>query len=1287
MINEIGAASSDHLLRSHADGRPRLGWGPSWCEFEFDDADWPRGASPFGFGDHDGIITDLEDEMRHRTPSVYLRKPFAVSAEHAARTEPLTLTAQADSGFVAFVNGHEIARANLGRLNGFVYHAQSAFSSAESDKTLTYQSSVPASEVLRPGENIFAVQVQNTIPSQINERDTSVDESLKFEALLAIGVTDGESYTPIELGTVDWRYRVGYAEPSGGVVDWAHAARPDLDGGFSDWIELHNSGPDEMNLTGWHLTDDQDWPDQWAFPDNTIIPAGGYLLILADGNTDVPGDYLHANFGLSSSGEFLGLSDSNGRFVSSFERGFPAQHPFHSYGLSASGDGSYAYFEKPTPGKANGGPELGGAVKKPMFEPAGGIYDETVELMITSGTEGAVIRYTLDGSEPSKTHGNVYEGPFTIDAIDDRSGTPVRARAFKEGMIPSADGTQTYLVGVDPVFKTIPSISLVADAGEAFYKPHGIMSIEGRNIPRTVHEYYMPAMHGRSFERKVSMEVIYPDSGTNLQIDGGLRLSASAFSRGNFFLRKTEESPWESRPADKPSFNIFFRNDYGEDSLNFPLVENYPVKQFRQFRLRAGKNDITNPFVVDELARRVFTDTGQFGSVGIQNALFVNGSYKGYYNTVSRLREELFQEFHESNQPWQVKHIDVWADGSPFDDALKDTPEWEHLESLLQKDLRVLENYQAVVEELDPVNFADYFIVNLYGATEDWPHNNLVLARELSGTGRWRAYMWDAEVCFGVQSSHSLSYDSILTDLRDLSGSPSNDLATVWRGLSRSPEWRLLFADRLQKHFFTPDGALTKENLTRRIEELAAEIAPLMAFAGGPDIDTTEIEEWIEGRVDVLFTPRRHWARYKLWGEAEVPVFSPSGGAVEAGTAVRVSIENPDEETLIFYTADGSDPRLPGGAPNPNAIVVDSDADAHFVIAATTTLKARAQRTTPTSIAWGALREEVFRVDLQPAGPENFIVSEIMFDPEGPNDGEKAAGFASANFEYIEFYNTSNVAIDLGDLRFTTGIDYVFGEGGITIIDPKSYGVIVSNHAAFALRYGDGLPVLGEYGRKLDNSGEQLEISNGRFEPVLSITYGSAEPWPANSENEGYSLDFVTLSVGSDPNDPASWTSSAVKGGTPGRAANATQEPSANYLAWKAAHFTADELDDESICGLNADPDLDGNSNLAEFAFGTDPKNPNTSVAIDAELHALTVDGTRGNYLVITVKQRSDPTLHYTYEHSRNLQQWDSIGDGGIAEMSSQPAGEGLRTVTYRTLSAKDASQSFVRSRVTLANP
>ena len=124
-----------------------------------------------------------------------------------------------------------------------------------------------------------------------------------------------------------------------------------------------------------------------------------------------------------------------------------------------------------------------------------------------------------------------------------------------------------------------------------------------------IQDYYMPYGHGRPFERKASMELIYPDEdGENIQLEAGLRLAASDWSRGRFRLNETEKSPWTSNAAHKPSFNLFFRNEYGDEELDFPLVKNYRVRKFDQLRLRAGKNDIRNPWIKDELARRLFGD-------------------------------------------------------------------------------------------------------------------------------------------------------------------------------------------------------------------------------------------------------------------------------------------------------------------------------------------------------------------------------------------------------------------------------------------------------------------------------------------------------------------------------------------------------------------------------------------------------------------------------------------------------------------------------------------------------
>jgi hypothetical protein len=91
-----------------------------------------------------------------------------------------------------------------------------------------------------------------------------------------------------------------------GIVDPA-------DGKFDDWFELHNAGPTAINLGGFYLTDSDLLKTQFTIPANTIIPAGGYLLVWADNDTLQSG--LHANFKLSASGEMIGLYTPDGTQV------------------------------------------------------------------------------------------------------------------------------------------------------------------------------------------------------------------------------------------------------------------------------------------------------------------------------------------------------------------------------------------------------------------------------------------------------------------------------------------------------------------------------------------------------------------------------------------------------------------------------------------------------------------------------------------------------------------------------------------------------------------------------------------------------------------------------------------------------------------------------------------------------------------------------------------------------------------------------------------------------------
>src|SRR5262245_32321086 len=54
----------------------------------------------------------------------------------------------------------------------------------------------------------------------------------------------------------------------------------DQDGDASDWIEIYNAGAADVNLQGWHLTDDADELTKWDFP-SVVVPAGGFLVVFA----------------------------------------------------------------------------------------------------------------------------------------------------------------------------------------------------------------------------------------------------------------------------------------------------------------------------------------------------------------------------------------------------------------------------------------------------------------------------------------------------------------------------------------------------------------------------------------------------------------------------------------------------------------------------------------------------------------------------------------------------------------------------------------------------------------------------------------------------------------------------------------------------------------------------------------------------------------------------------------------------------------------------------------------
>ena len=90
--------------------------GSDWNTILFDDLSWTEGPTGIGYGDSDAA-TELSD-MGGNYVSVYARKEFSV-IDHAAVTG-MTLNMDFDDGFVAYLNGVEVARDNISETPRFL---------------------------------------------------------------------------------------------------------------------------------------------------------------------------------------------------------------------------------------------------------------------------------------------------------------------------------------------------------------------------------------------------------------------------------------------------------------------------------------------------------------------------------------------------------------------------------------------------------------------------------------------------------------------------------------------------------------------------------------------------------------------------------------------------------------------------------------------------------------------------------------------------------------------------------------------------------------------------------------------------------------------------------------------------------------------------------------------------------------------------------------------------------------------------------------------------------------
>ena len=438
----------------------------------------------------------------------------------------------------------------------------------------------------------------------------------------------------------------------------------DFEGDPSDWIELLNIGASlpASGLLGWYLTDEPNNLTKWEVPVVTPLGTNRQVLIYASGKDLVaPNGELHTNFQLGSGGEYLALVKPDGVTIAAEFDNPPNQREDVSYGII---NRNVRWFTTPTPGTPNNAGVVD-FVGDTAFSIDRGFYDEPIQVEISTDTNGAEIRYTLDGTWPGEGVGRRYTGPITID-----STTTLRAVALKPNFFPSNVDTQTYLFLDDVIDQsTAPRVG-PSDDRVSFPSSWGGTSADYQMDPDvTGNPLYADQMRdalvaiptlsltlaqadifgsgglfsnpGGSAERRTSAEMFFPDGTSGFQIDAGLRIQGGA-------SRNT--------PYKKHSLSLRFRDIYGDGRLDYPLFKDSPVDSFDSLHLRAMYNNswihwdqgqrnrgsmIRDQWMRDALLAMGQVDAGQ----GTYVHLYLNGLYWGVYNLHERPRAAHYADY------------------------------------------------------------------------------------------------------------------------------------------------------------------------------------------------------------------------------------------------------------------------------------------------------------------------------------------------------------------------------------------------------------------------------------------------------------------------------------------------------------------------------------------------------------------------------------------------------------------------------------------------------------------
>ena len=478
------------------------------------------------------------------------------------------------------------------------------------------------------------------------------------------------------------------------------------------WVELYNSGATAVNLNTYSISDEDDPKNAWALPNKTIQP-GAYILVYCD--KEETG--LHTPFRLESGKGCAVYLYNNGTLIDKVEGLKKQPAPNIAYGRTTDGSDSWGYMSEATPAAANCGKTCKDILGAPVFSVKGKVMKNgqpfTLELSLPEGSEGAEIRYTTDGSEPTRTS-YLYNSPISIS-----NTTIVKAKLFLDGMLSPRATAQSYIFFPRDI--TLPVISISTDKNYLYDSKIGIYVDGNYQSGKKNYEF--------DWRRPMNIEFFFePEKESQINQLCEARIMGGA-----------------TRSSARKSLAVYANKRFGEKRLNYEFFpEDHPgITDFKSLALRNAGNDFDYLFMRDAIIQLNATRHCDIDFQAYRPAIvYFNGEYMGMLNIRERSNEDNIYTNYDGLEDidmfenwWELKE-GTWDNYNAFKDFYA-----EHGHTLAEYE-----------KWMDTMEFLDIMLVNLFYNNRDFPGNNIVMWRPIAEGGRWRWIMKDTDFGLGFHT-------------------------------------------------------------------------------------------------------------------------------------------------------------------------------------------------------------------------------------------------------------------------------------------------------------------------------------------------------------------------------------------------------------------------------------------------------------------------------------------------------------------------------------------------------